>query len=362
MPIFTFMGSNVLRQDDDYTAHVIEQTIKTVVPMLMADRAAGITPVIAAFVNNFDFIPKHRRLGLFRVLIETVGADECLPTTLFLLVEKACETKNKKKSLASEFGSDLLKSFPLSTQLAAVDSFLRMIMFIPRDPNEVVESLPVELAGYSASKLGSLKRDCLGILASELESQSFQGAVLRIRAAGEVDNAGFSSIAEKLLLVRADSESTILLGVGLIVGIRRLIETSLEGLLASLSLPSVIDIVETFVQTNRDTGVTSKMIPIAAARLVRTPATDSACQMAISKLLPLLSDILKAGVDVDSSGVALDSIAKLSRVHGKAHVAQFEDILPVLMEHGIWSSREKTVHDTLNCLFVMMYVPRFPRG
>jgi U3 small nucleolar RNA-associated protein 10 len=213
MPIFTFMGSNVLRQDDDYTAHVIEQTIKTVVPMLMADRAAGITPIIAAFVNNFDFIPKHRRLSLFRVLIETVGADEYLSTTLFLLVEKACETKNKEKSSASEFGSDLLRSFALSTRLAAVDSFLRMIMFIPRDRNEVVESLPVELAAYSAGKLGSLKRDCLGIVAGELGSQSFQGGVLRIRAAGVVDNLVFSSIAEKLLLVRADSDGTILLGV-----------------------------------------------------------------------------------------------------------------------------------------------------
>jgi hypothetical protein len=108
------------------------------------------------------------------------------------------------------------------------------------------------------------------------------------------------------------------------------------------------------VQTNRDTDVTSKMIPIAAARLVRTPTTDSACQMALSKLLPLLSEIIKAAVDVKSTSVALDSVAKLSRVHGKAHVAQFEEILPVLMEHGIGASREETVHATLNCLFVMM--------
>ena len=215
MPIFTFMGSNVLRQDDDYTAHVIEQTIKTVVPMLMTDRASalGITPIIAAFVNNFDFIPKHRRLSLFRVLMETVGAEEFLSTTLFLLAEKTCETKNKEKSSASEFGSDLVKSFPLSTRLAAVDSFLRMIMFIPRDPNEIVESLPVELGTYSVSKLGSLKKECLAIVAGELRSQSFQGAVSRIRDAGDVSNEVFSSILEKLLLVRADSDGMTFWGV-----------------------------------------------------------------------------------------------------------------------------------------------------
>jgi U3 small nucleolar RNA-associated protein 10 len=27
MPIFTFMGANVLRQDDEYSAHVIEQVL-----------------------------------------------------------------------------------------------------------------------------------------------------------------------------------------------------------------------------------------------------------------------------------------------------------------------------------------------
>ena len=66
MPLFTFMGSSVLRQDDDYTSLVIEQTIKSVVPMLTVGQTPSnldINPIIAAFVNNFDFIPKHRRLS-----------------------------------------------------------------------------------------------------------------------------------------------------------------------------------------------------------------------------------------------------------------------------------------------------------
>ena len=59
------MGANVLRQDDEYSAHVIEQTIKSVVPMLAAStngQDAIDIPIVTAFVINFDFIPKHRRL------------------------------------------------------------------------------------------------------------------------------------------------------------------------------------------------------------------------------------------------------------------------------------------------------------
>ena len=34
MPIFTFMGSNVLQKDDEYSIDVIDQTIYQVVPAL----------------------------------------------------------------------------------------------------------------------------------------------------------------------------------------------------------------------------------------------------------------------------------------------------------------------------------------
>lgn len=126
--------------------------------------------------------------------------------------------------------------------------------------------------------------------------------------------------------------------------------------MSSLSLPSVIDIVENFVQTNKDVSVTSKMIPIATDRVVRTATTDPACKMALSKLLPLLSDVIKAGIDLESTGVAFECVAKLSRVHGKAHVGHFEEIVPILVEHGVLSSREKAIHGAVDCLFFLMYV------
>ena len=100
------------------------------------------------------------------------------------------------------------------------------------------------------------------------------------------------------------------------------------------------------------------MIPIATVRLVRTPTSDAGCKMALSKLLPLLSDIIKANVDGDTMNVAFASISKLSRVHGKAQVGQFEDILPVVVENGILSSREQIVHVAIDCLSIMMYVVR----
>jgi len=84
-------------------------------------------------------------------------------------------------------------------------------MFIPRDPHEIVESLPVELNTYSVGKVMSLKRECLQMVALELQSQSFQASVARILGAEDNSNESFSSIAEKLLLVRVDSDGIPLL-------------------------------------------------------------------------------------------------------------------------------------------------------
>ena len=91
-------------------------------------------PIIACFVNNFDFIPKHRRLSyclvfdltdcrLFKVLLETLGAESSTANALFLLAETCSHEKSKPVIVG--FSTDLVNSFALSTRLI-VYSFLNI--------------------------------------------------------------------------------------------------------------------------------------------------------------------------------------------------------------------------------------------
>jgi len=48
MPIFTFMGANVLRQDDNYSFYVIQQTLEKVIPPLLAFHDADSQAVTVA--------------------------------------------------------------------------------------------------------------------------------------------------------------------------------------------------------------------------------------------------------------------------------------------------------------------------
>ncbi|XP_071850119.1 HEAT repeat-containing protein 1-like isoform X2 [Apostichopus japonicus] len=100
MSIFTFMGANVLRQDDGYSFQVINKTLQTVIPALLKASNEGALPqslgtnvhkivfmIIRIFVDAFPHIPDHRKLPLFTQLIETVNAEQYLWSCIVLLVE-----------------------------------------------------------------------------------------------------------------------------------------------------------------------------------------------------------------------------------------------------------------------------------
>nr|XP_021382758.1 HEAT repeat-containing protein 1 [Lonchura striata domestica]XP_021382759.1 HEAT repeat-containing protein 1 [Lonchura striata domestica] len=99
MPIFTFMGANVLRLDDTYTFQVINKTVQMVIPALIQaedsdlSESSGsveevVTKIIRVFVDALPHVPEHRRLPILSQLITTVGGDKFLWVLLVLLFEQ----------------------------------------------------------------------------------------------------------------------------------------------------------------------------------------------------------------------------------------------------------------------------------
>jgi U3 small nucleolar RNA-associated protein 10 len=127
MSVFTFMGASVLRQDDSYSFHVIQQTLEKVIPSLVAARQAtdsveGIKSVISVFVNALLHIPSHRRLGLFVSLVSTLGEDKFLHAVLAILLAKHVEYLTKSSEDADvfvEFSLQLTEQFSAHMQLKA---------------------------------------------------------------------------------------------------------------------------------------------------------------------------------------------------------------------------------------------------
>jgi U3 small nucleolar RNA-associated protein 10 len=119
MPIFTFMGTTILRQGDEYSAHVIDQTVSRVVPPLVESLrkksrnvVQGASEILLSFTAAFEHIPLHRRLGLFKHVTNTLGPQDCLYAIIAMIVDRY-PTDNR----ARRFIADLVNVFEPSVAL-----------------------------------------------------------------------------------------------------------------------------------------------------------------------------------------------------------------------------------------------------
>ncbi|XP_063617922.1 HEAT repeat-containing protein 1 homolog [Cydia splendana] len=161
MEIFTFMGSSVLRHDDAYSFQIIIRIIETLIPILVKlDRPVEeysekelqqlqkrVVPVLRIFADVVLHVPEHRRLPLYKKLMETIGPNQFLWTFLALLLEthvahfnEGKEKEDKRpKSLADrespmnrlDFGQNLLLEFPPEI---CMETFIKLMAYVKTLP------------------------------------------------------------------------------------------------------------------------------------------------------------------------------------------------------------------------------------
>ncbi|KAL4062956.1 hypothetical protein V8B97DRAFT_2026593 [Scleroderma yunnanense] len=98
MPIFTFMGSNVFHRDDSYSFKVVQNTINSIVPVMVSSlrdkHSQGLELYISAreflriFTDAAHHVPSHRRQNFFVHLAQVLGPQEFLAPLCMLLVDK----------------------------------------------------------------------------------------------------------------------------------------------------------------------------------------------------------------------------------------------------------------------------------
>jgi U3 small nucleolar RNA-associated protein 10 len=129
MPLFTFMSSTILKQGDDYSAHVTDQTVARIIPPLAAslkksgkDLISGAADLLLSFTAAFEHIPIHRRSGLFKHLVGKLGAEESLFAIVALLIDRYPD----EPSLPAFIG-DLMNGFSNTIQLQATKQYLDLV-------------------------------------------------------------------------------------------------------------------------------------------------------------------------------------------------------------------------------------------
>ncbi|KAL4236600.1 HEAT repeat-containing protein 1 [Mactra antiquata] len=159
MSVFTFMGANIMRQDDAYSFLIISKILETVVPALITaceqrkrvpkditnDPDDIITMVIQVFVDSYPHIPQHRRLVLFNKLLTVIGVERYLWRTLLLMMKHVVTKGTLRAELTSdsqevsndtEFCLSMCLEFSSVIQLSSATEMLEYLLKLPDDKDD----------------------------------------------------------------------------------------------------------------------------------------------------------------------------------------------------------------------------------
>ncbi|KAJ3215399.1 HEAT repeat-containing protein 1 [Dinochytrium kinnereticum] len=197
IPVFTFMGANVMRRDDNYSFFVIQQTLEVIIPALISKTSAkgsiskDVKQVSQIFVDSYVHIPKHRRLRLFILLISTLGPREFLHMLLAMLLQKVT-TKAPGMSQDAEgipaFCLSLLHHFDCSIQFESLIRFIESLEAM-KDVDEAEAPVAVSplSAPISGKALRYFKLACFDFTAEALGSRAFSKKLAGHMTAETVD-------------------------------------------------------------------------------------------------------------------------------------------------------------------------------
>ncbi|WEW61547.1 snoRNA-binding rRNA-processing protein utp10 [Emydomyces testavorans] len=314
MPIFTFMGSSVLRKDDEYSALVIDQTIDQVVPPLVQslrnqkrDVVSGTSELLLSFTTAFEHIPSYRRLRLFEALISKLGSEDFLFAVFAMFANRYAMDKDvlaTMTALASDCGAEL--------QLITYARYLNLV----KDTLQPKPTLAKTLLGVGSEDGRDPQKvavDLLQALSHLLNFASLRNKLTECFDSGtdeQIDrvHALFSSILEQLLAL---SES-----VRAAKPLSNACGETLGTLLGTLSLVDFVDTIEVLLRRPSD-DLRRKVLKLLEGRLDINSDRDKASQIRVSSFLSVLVDILETSPDILLKHAAVACIEKIGEKYGK---------------------------------------------
>ncbi|XP_041714076.2 HEAT repeat-containing protein 1 isoform X2 [Coregonus clupeaformis] len=230
MPIFTFMGANIMRLDDTYSFQVINKTVQTVIPALIKANESGddestahmeavVAHIVHVFADALPHVPEHRRLPILSQLMTTLGPARFLWVLLLLLFKQhATQTNATEKDAALErdveFWISVCCEFEVEDQLISLIKILKYLMALPQDKEdgpvkrptrgrgakkeeeEKAEELIFNMEAHSSKELRHFKFLSVSFMAQLLASGSFVGM---IAACGDIVEDSLQKLQQSLL-------------------------------------------------------------------------------------------------------------------------------------------------------------------
>lgn len=317
MPIFTFMGASVLRQNDDYSAHVVSQTIKEVVPPLIASLRkgqksplAGASDILVSFTTAYEHVPTHRRPNLFLALVETLGPKDFLFALISMLVNRYDASDD-----LLQFSAELLNNFSIEVQLET----LVKLLGLTADLFKAKPGLSATLLGVGedgeikdANKV-ALRQ--LTAFPSLLSGKKLVSQIAKLEDRDDMEAAEirstYATLLENILLlsdtVKANKPLRTRCGV------------ALANLLNLLSTGEFIKAVENLLD-RPDLTLRQKVLKALEARVESESNNDAEARTALLTFLPQLTAAIRESDDIRYKHTAVTCVDKIAEKYGKKDI------------------------------------------
>ncbi|KAK9465053.1 hypothetical protein V1512DRAFT_78294 [Lipomyces arxii] len=370
MPIFTFMGANTVRQDDEFSAHVIQQTISQVIPALAQSTASestdnfGTVELLLSFVDAFVHVPYHRRVKLFTTLIQTLGPNESLHLLLRLLGKRHYDATSKNRTSEAQgledFVDVFLRGFNVLERIEAARRFIIVLNEVPLDLSNAADGSTYtnDLQGLSQDKLLGFKIDLVQFIRVALSNTSFRSQVIDLfqsPADGISDfdvndlQSSFAGAIENLLLIIDNAAAQ---------GLERYrLETfdTLDAVLSLLPIQDFVTVLEKLVLRQGESLTVRRGLALIRSKFENdAKVTESVSKNSALMILPTIcSAISNADAsDTELIKLGLQAIDALASKFGAVEPDGFAgDVLDIVIgDRGLNSTEEDTIVSALVCL------------
>ena len=156
MPIFAFLGSDMLSQQDDFSRHVIKQIIQTLVPKYVQSLDRGkislhsrVVELLLNFVAAFEHVPEQQRMDIYTSLLDSIGSTPCLHLFIAILLNKFPRGRR-----IIRFAVDFCKQYSIQIRLTAIRSYLSLL-------SDATKSKPASATQMIRSEAGYTRDECL---------------------------------------------------------------------------------------------------------------------------------------------------------------------------------------------------------
>jgi len=337
MPIFTFIGSSLLRQHDDYSAHVVDQTIARVIPQLASSLRSkhekfltGVADLLLSFTAAFEHIPQHRRLKLFSELARTLGPSDSLPAIIALLIDRYPNSKTQRR-----FTTDLLLVFDPPTALETFRGYLDLVEDAVKPRRTISETLfslsdkaPIQVEQALHNLLSSVTD-----LASDDRLKTHVGKAFkrRIQRDAQATEATFATIVETIIRISKAVKQQ-----------PKLYQDCSGVLSRGLDLLPTAELIRSaeLLLTRQDHEVQIAAIKSIEVRSSAVLQNDKTSVDALLTFLPTLDSLLRQSIEVDVKRILISCIDSIISRFGKRDTSAVATVAETVSGSHVLSSED----------------------